>query len=264
MRRNKLKAIFAEGRPAVNAWLSIGSSYAAEGIARLGFDSVTVDFQHGMIGFETGLTLFQAISTTDAVPLARVPCNDPAQIMRVLDAGAYGVICPMISSQADALSFAQACRYTDRGNRSYGPSRGLLYGGSDYFDNANDEILVIPMIETRAAVENIEAILGVDGVDMIYIGPNDLALALGERPGQKVDGPETAAAIAYVLACARKAKKPVGIFCPDGVAARARVEQGFDLVTPGNDFGALTRELRSTLEIINGEKVSKSLVSSGY
>lgn len=264
MRKNKLKEIFAEGRPAINAWLSIGSSYAAEGVARQGFDSVTIDFQHGMIGFDTGLTMFQAISTTDAVPLARVSCNDAAQIMHILDAGAYGIICPMISTEEDARSFANACKYPSQGSRSFGPSRGLLYGGDDYFANANDEILVIPMIETCEAVENIDAILSVEDVDMIYIGPNDLALAYGERPGQGTDGPATAEAIAHVLKRTRAAKKLAGVFCANGEGARARVEQGFDLVTPGNDFGALTRELRSAVATIRGSEVGIQMKAGGY
>lgn len=253
MRRNKLKAMLKDGRPVLNAWLSIGSGYSAEGVAHQGFDSVTVDFQHGMIGFDTGLAMFQAISTTDAVPLARVPANDPAQIMRILDAGAYGVICPMISTEADARSFASSCRYADRGNRSFGPSRGLLYGGVDYFARANDEILVIPMIETREAVDNIDAILDVEEVDMIYVGPNDLALACGEQPGQATDGPKTAKAIRHVLARTHAANKTAGIFCPDAEGAKARIEQGFDLVTPGNDFGALTRALRAAVATIRGD-----------
>lgn len=264
MRRNTLKDALTDGRVAVNAWLSIGSSYAAEGVARQGFDSVTVDFQHGMIGFDTGLTMFQAISATDAVPLARVPANDPAQIMRVLDAGAYGVICPMISTEADARAFASACRYAPRGTRSFGPSRGLLYGGPDYFAEANDEILVIPMIETCEAVENIDAILGVEGVDMIYIGPNDLALALGERPGQQSDGPKTAEAVAHILARTRAAKKTAGIFCPDAEGAKARVDQGFDLVTPGNDFGALTKTLRAAVATIGGARTPAQTTAGGY
>lgn len=264
MRANRLKSVFAERRTAVNAWLSVGSSYLAEGVANQGFDSVTVDLQHGMFDFEAALTLFQAISTTDAVPLARVPANDPAQVMRLLDAGAFGVICPMISTRDEAWRFARACRYAPRGNRSFGPSRGLLYGGADYFAGADDEILVIPMIETREAVDNIDEILAVDEVDMVYLGPNDLALACGERPGAAEDGPRVAEAIAHVLARTHAAGKAAGIFCPDADGARARADAGFDLVTPGNDFGNLMRTLRGAVTRIRGTSAPVPGGSGGY
>jgi len=264
MRANRLKSVMADGGTAVNAWLSIGSGYAAEGVAHQGFDSVTVDLQHGMIGFDTALTMFQAISTTDAVPLARVPDNDPAQIMRLLDAGAYGIICPMISTPDQAWAFARACRYPPRGNRSFGPSRGLLYGGPDYFGRADEEMLVMPMIETREAVECIDAIVAIDEIDMVYIGPNDMALAYGEQPGSVIDGPRTAQAIAHVLERTHAVGKTAGIFCPDGAGARARAEEGFDLVTPGNDFGNLTRALRAAVGLIRGEGAPAGEPSGGY
>ena len=264
MRNNRLRKTFADGGTATNAWLSIPSSYSAEGVAHQGFDSVTVDLQHGMIGFQTAVTMLQAISTTDAVPLARVPCNDPAQVMRLLDAGAYGVICPMVSSVDDAARFARACRYPPRGNRSFGPSRGLLYGGPDYFDEADDQILAIPMIETREAVENIDAIAAVEEVDMVYIGPNDLALVYDERPGLESGAPRAAEAIAHVLERAHAAGKTAGIFCSSAKVAKERADQGFDLVTPGNDFGALTRAMRDSVALVRGAEASVPPSRGGY
>ena len=253
MRENSLKRLFANGGTAVNAWLSIASTYSAEGVAHQGFDSVTVDLQHGMIGFESAIAMFQAISTTDAIPLTRVARNDPAQVMQLLDAGAYGVICPMISTLDDAWTFARACRYPDRGSRSFGPSRGLLYGGPDYFSRANDEVMVIPMIETREGVENVDEILGVEEVDMVYIGPNDMALAYGERPGAEAEASRAGEAIAHVLERAHRVGKTAGIFCPNAEVARQRWEQGFDLVTPGNDFGTLTRAMRDAVTSVRGD-----------
>lgn len=253
MRENRLKRLLADRRTAVNAWLSIPSSYSAEGVARQGFDSVTVDLQHGMIGPETAVAMLQAISTTDAVPLVRVPRNDGAQIMWLLDAGAYGVICPMVSTADEARAFARACRYPDRGTRSFGPARGLLYGGADYVAEANGQILAIPMVETRRAVDDIDAILAVEDVDMLYIGPNDLAFAYGETPGSERAAPRTAEAIDHVLERTHAAGKTVGIFCPSAESAGRRRDQGFDLVTPGNDFGTLTRALRSAVATVRGE-----------
>src|SRR5438067_1863622 len=126
VRKNKVREIWAHGGCAVNGWLSIPSSYSAEGVAHQGFDSVTVDLQHGMTDIQAAIGMLQAISATDAMPLVRVGGNDPVAIMKMLDAGAYGVICPMISTLEDAERFADACRYPPRGHRSFGPSRGLL------------------------------------------------------------------------------------------------------------------------------------------
>lgn len=263
MRRNALRDIFARGEVAVNGWLSIPSGYSAEGVGHQGFDSVTVDLQHGMIGFDTAVAMLQALSSTPAVPLARVPWNDPAQIMHLLDAGAYGIICPMVSSADEARSFVASCRYPPRGLRSYGPTRGLLYGGRDYVAHADDTILAIPMIETLEAVARIDEILAVEGVDMIYVGPNDLALAHGEAAGAEAAAPRTAEAIARVLAAAKRAGKPAGIFCSGGAGARMRAEQGFDLVTPGNDFGNMIAALAAGVAAVRGLQPARA-AASGY
>ena len=250
MRPNTLKALLAQGAPITNAWLSIPSGYLAEGAGHQGFDAVTVDLQHGMIGVETAIGMLQAISATPAVPLVRAPSDAAAGIMHLLDAGAYGVICPMISTRAQTEQLVAACRYPPLGHRSFGPARGKLYGGADYFDAANDEILVIPMIETAQALENIDDILSVPGVDMIYVGPNDLALDLDECPGAEPQAARaTARALAPLLGRARAAGVATGIFCSDGALARQRLGEGSDLVTPGNDFaqlmGAMAQAVRA-------------------
>ena len=239
MRRNRLKDLKAQGAPIVNAWLSIASSYAAEAVAQQGFDAATVDCQHGMIGFESAISMLQAISTTSAIPLVRPSGNHPAEIMRFLDAGAYGVICPMISTAADAASLVSACRYPPAGTRSFGPARGMLYGGSDYLAHANDEILVLAMIETAEGLTNLEAIVATPGLDGIYVGPNDLALALGYLPTSESTEPIVAQAIERIRAAVIDGGKTAGIFCSSGTAAASRIRQGFDLVTPGNDAALL-------------------------
>ena len=253
MRPNKLRAMKAAGVPIVNAWMSIGSGYAAESIAHQGFDAATVDCQHGMIGFETALAMLQAISTTDVVPLVRPAALDPAAIMRFLDAGAYGVICPMISTVADAEALVRACRYPPLGNRSCGPARGLLYGGADYIEHANAEMLVMAMIETKAGLENLDAILAVPGLDGIYVGPNDLSLALGYRPENESSVPVVQEAIELVRARTMAAGGIAGIFCSNGGAAAMRIAQGFDLVTPGNDAALLRNAMRIAVNESRGQ-----------
>jgi len=132
MRENHLRTLFAKKKPALNGWASIGNSFVAELLADSGFDSVTVDLQHGLFSIESAVPMLQAISTTNAVPLVRCSENSLGEINKLLDAGAYGVICPLINSREDAEKFVRACHYSPRGGRSYGSARGVLYGGKDY------------------------------------------------------------------------------------------------------------------------------------
>lgn len=265
MRPNLIQERLHAGQNVLNGWLSIASSYSAEAMGHAGFHSVTVDMQHGMIGFTDALHMLQALSSTPATPLVRVSSLDGAEIMRALDAGSYGIICPMISIASEAAELVSACRYPPRGTRSFGPSRGLFHGGPDYVNHANDTIMTIPMIETVEGVENIDAILAVDGVEMIYIGPNDTALAFdGLVVGAR---PRAEAAIAHVLARARVAGVATGIFCADADDACRRLDQGFNLVTPGNDMGFLkSAAVRAIARIDSGDRgvQGTGTAASGY
>lgn len=251
MRANVVRNRIAAGDIVVNAWLSIGSSYSAEGMGCAGFHAVTVDLQHGMIGFSDALPMLQAISATPATPLVRVPDLDVARIMHLLDAGAYGIICPMISTPEEAAMLVAACRYPPLGNRSFGPSRGLLYGGPDYVSEADATVMAIPMIETAEAVERIDEILAVNGVDMVYLGPNDLAFALDGDV--KFPRPKSEAAIEHVRKRAAAQGIATGIFCTDAAEAKARADRGFHMVTPANDFAHLTRSAKAAVDHIVGQ-----------
>ncbi|MCT4717189.1 aldolase/citrate lyase family protein [Enterobacteriaceae bacterium H18W14] len=263
MRSNTLKAAFRRQQPIINGWLAIPSGYSAEIAGHQGYDSVTVDMQHGMIDFASALAMLQAISATPALPLARVNSNDPAQIMRLLDAGAWGIICPMVSTPEQAQQFVAACRYPPLGNRSFGPARALLYGGKDYPRYANDEILTLAMIETREGLKNLDAILATDGLDGVFIGPNDLSLTLTGSACAESQHPEMLAAIEMVLARSREHNKLAGIFCTSGQAAADRLAQGFNFVTPANDVMQLGRAAREAIALARGETPSAS-GSSGY
>ena len=188
MRKNKLKKLFKEGKAAINGWIEIPSSYSAEAMAHQGLDSLTIDLQHGAISQSDILQIFQAISTTEVVPMARLNWNEPDQIMKALDYGAYGIICPMVSNRNQAEKFVQACMYPPKGYRSFGPTRGFMYGGNDYVDHANDEILKIAMIETKEALNDLDKIMKTPDLDGVYIGPSDLSLSIGEKAG--FDKPE--------------------------------------------------------------------------
>jgi 4-hydroxy-2-oxoheptanedioate aldolase len=235
MRENTLKSIWARGEAVVNGWLSIPSSFSAEVMAHQGFDSLTIDMQHGVIDYQTAVTMLQAITTTPTIPLARVPWNDPAHLMKILDAGVYGVVCPMISTREQAEALVQACKYPPRGFRSWGPVRASIYAGSDYGDYANSEVVVMPMIETAEALKNLDEILSVPGVDAIYVGPSDLSLALGYKPRLDQTDAGVVEAQKKIVAACKKHGVVAGIHNNTAAYALQMIEQGYQFVTLASD-----------------------------
>ncbi len=182
MRPNTVKQKWSEGGVTIGGWLGLPSSYSAEIMANQGFDWLCIDTQHGGIDYTGAFSMLQALSTTPTVPFVRVPWIEPSIIMKYLDAGAYGIIVPMISTKADAEAAVKACRYPPDGLRSYGPNRVSYYAGDNYAVEANREIALIVMIETAEALENLDEICSVPGIDACYIGPSDLNQALGLHP----------------------------------------------------------------------------------
>ena len=247
MRENRIRRIWAEGGSVVNGWLAIANSFSAEIMANEAFDSMTVDLQHGMVDFQAAVTMLQAISSKDPTPLARVWWNDPAAIMKILDAGAYGVVCPMINNRVECESFVGACRYAPAGYRSFGPARGLLYGGTDYAAEANDTILTFAMIETREALDSLDEIMAVEGLDAVYVGPNDLATSLGYEPSLEPKEGEVIEAVDVILATAHKHGLKAGIHCPSGAIGRRMIEKGFRFVSMSNDSRLLAAAARAEI-----------------
>ncbi len=239
MRENRLRAVLASGETAVSAWLSTSSPYLAEVLSHCGYDAVTVDLQHGMFGLGQAVSLLQAVSAGPAMPMARCPSHDPATIGKLLDAGAYAIICPAVDTAAQAAAFVSACRYPPAGTRSFGPSRGLLYGGRDYAEHADSTILTWAMIESAQALENLPAILATPGLDGVFVGPNDLALSLGELPGQPQAPAAVSAALGRVAAATRAAGRWAGVFCADAQTARQMADLGYQFVTAGTDVGVM-------------------------
>ena len=241
MRANRLREIWAAGKPAIGGWCSMPGAFSAELMAAMGWDTVTIDTQHGMIGYSEMLAMLQAISTTPTVPLVRVSWNQPGEIMRALDSGAYGVICPRINNAAECAAFVQACHYPPEGFRSSGPTRAIVYGGPDYHAKANSQILTFAMIETAQGLANVEAIVATPGLDGVYIGPSDLSLGLGGPPGQDSDAPLLMTAFDKVLSACKKAGVRAAVHTNSVVYSQKMIARGFDLVTVGSD----TRYLRS-------------------
>jgi 4-hydroxy-2-oxoheptanedioate aldolase len=263
LRKNKLKKYIKEGKPIINGWLQIPSSFSAEVMAHQGWDSLTIDMQHGVVDYPNALQMLQAISSTDVTPLARVNWNEPGQIMKILDAGCYGVICPMVSNKSEAERFVQACMYPPKGYRSFGPIRGLIYGGSDYGEHANDEILKLAMIETKEALDNLDEIMSTPGVDGVYIGPADLSLAIGEKPS--FDNPEGSPQykkIVEILEHAKKNNIAAGIHNASAEYAKKMIDIGFNLVTVGSDQKALTTGAKS--EVSKLKKIDQKETSKTY
>ena len=263
MRKNKLKEIFKSGKSAVNGWLQIPNSFTAELMANQNWDSLTLDMQHGVIDYPNAVGMLQAISTTEVVPMARVNWNEPGQIMKILDAGAYGVICPMVSNKKEAENFIKACLYPPKGYRSYGPIRGLVYGGPDYSDEANKEILKFAMIETKESLENLDEIMKTPGLDGIYIGPADLSLAIGQKPSfDKPEGDPVYEVIMKILEQEKKNKIIAGIQNGQPEYAEKMIKKGFQLVTIGSDQRYMTAASKSALGKLKKDQIKDS--GKGY
>ena len=252
MRNNLLKSIWQNGKVVINGWLSIPSGFSAEVMAQQGYDSLTVDLQHGMHDFQTALQCFQAISTTSVVPLVRLPWLEPSIVMKALDAGAYGVVCPLINTRADAEKFVSYCRYPPTGQRSYGPNRVMLYAGADYAEHADAEILTLAMIETSEALESLDAILSTPGLDAVYVGPADLALAFGLKPTFEPTDPRMIEAFQMVAAAAQRHGKIAGIHTGSAAYALKMAQMGYRFITVSNDArllaGAASAGVRSLRE----------------
>jgi len=255
MRENRIRTIWKTGGAVLNGWLAIPTAFSAETMAHQGWDSLTIDLQHGIVDYQAAVNMLTAISTTDTVPVVRVPWLDPGILMKVLDAGAYAVICPMVNTREDAEKLVAATHYQPRGTRSFGPVRALLYGGEDYPKHAYDTIVVFAMIETRQALENLDDILSVKGLDAIYIGPSDLSLALGCTPAfDDVDKP-VAEAIDRILARAGEHGVVAGIHNGTPEAALRRIEKGFQFVTVSSDARLMAAGAKQVVAKMAGRAV---------
>ncbi len=262
MRPNELKKRLAAGVQAVNGWIAVPNSYQAEVYASCGWDSVTIDMQHGAPDVNDLISLLQAIQINNVTAMVRVPWNEPSVIMRALDAGAYGLICPMINTKAEAEAFVSAGRYPPFGARSNGPFRASQYAGADYQVKCNDEIQLFAMIETREALSNLDAILSVKGLDGVYVGPTDLSLSLGKPATLDPTDPEVLAAMKTIVDKTRKAGKIAGSHTDGPKTAHKRFADGYHFCTLINDIRLLAVAAQNAVREARGE--AKAEASKSY
>ena len=243
---SRLHTQLAAGETVLNGWLHLPGGVSAEVMGQAGYDALTIDLQHGLIGDGGLVSSLQAIAATPAAALVRVPWLHPPDLMRALDAGAVGVICPMIDTPEQASALVHACRYPPQGGRSYGPTRAsLIYPG--YLDRADAQTLVFAMIETATALTNLDAILDTPGLSGVYVGPADLSLSLTGTATLDFSIGEVADAVAHIAREANRRHLISGIFTQGGELARQAVSLGYRFVTAGSDFALLGGAARAVL-----------------
>jgi 4-hydroxy-2-oxoheptanedioate aldolase len=242
-----LPSLWREGRTTLGAWLSLREPFLAEIAGTSGYDYVCVDMQHGLSEIGHVIAALQAMARTPTVPIARVPWNEPGIIGRALDAGALGVIIPMVNTPDEAERAVGACRYAPVGARSFGPLAAGARFGAGYYGSANTTVACIPMIETRHAVEHIDDILAVPGIDAVYIGPADLSITYGLSPAVDQTDPVFAEALATVVAACQRHGVVPGVHASAPLAA-ARHAAGFRMITVGFDAAPAVQALRADVK----------------
>ena len=263
MKKNRILELWQNNKVCLNGWLSIPNSFTAEAMSKMGWDSITIDMQHGQNDYSSSISMLQAIANSNTIPFARVPWNEPGIIMKMLDLGVMGVIAPMINTKKECEDFVSYCNYPPRGQRSFGPMRAQLVYGSDYYDNANDQIISLAMIETKEAVENIDEILSVPNLTGVYIGPGDMSSSYGFKPQFDVKKDPIFSNIKMIAEKAIKKGKIAGIHNGTTDYAKEMIELGYKFVTVSSDFRSMSTHAQNIVnEMKNNEK--GKLSSSSY
>ena len=255
MKQNRMKQVLRQGKPVIGFVLGSSDPLVAEVVGRAGFDFIIVDTQHTTLSIGTAQDMLIGLHPTESTIVARAAWNDPVRIGQLLDLGAEGIIVPFVNTEAQARDAVAACKYPLEGTRSFGPRRAMsIYadGATDYSAHANDNILVLPQIETKEALDNLDAILSVKGVDGVMIGPADLSLSLGFIPGSNV--PKVDEAIRYVLDKCKEHNVPWGMFTSTMDLARKWLKQGGLIATGGSDLLFINQGVQRLLQEIRDLK----------
>ena len=263
MKTNPVRSKLKRGEPAIGSWITLPDTFGAHLMSKTGFEWLTVELEHTPITFETAAQMFAIIAANGIVPLARIPWNTGENIKRVLDTGAWGIIVPMVNSRAEAEAVVKAARYRPIGERSIGGSLHAANYGTDastYYAKANDEILVIVMAEHVDAVANIHSILGVEGIDAVFVGPNDLHASMGLPPTFDSDAPEFNEALKKILASAKAHGIAAGIHVVDAAQAQRRIAEGWQFIAVASEAGfmlAKAGEMTKALGLGTGGATAK-------
>ncbi len=250
MSKSKFGALWREGKTVWGAWLMLGNSITAEMVGYCGYDYVCIDTQHGLIDYTVALGMLQALNLANTVPLVRVGANSEQEIGKFLDAGAMGIIIPQVNAVEDAERAVEAVFYPPRGKRSFGPMRPSLRQGMSYYQNVNNEVVVIPQIETAEALDNLELILALPRIDMIYVGPADLRISMGLSPAMDGEEPEFVEAIDLIVRACQEADVIPAIHAENTDLCHKREDQGFRMITAVADFGMLQAGMKAQLHAV--------------
>lgn len=255
------------GKPVITGWSMLAAPIIPELFARSGYEAVTLDLQHGMHDFQSACDGFSALVLGGAHRIARIPVGDNATASRLADVGAECLIAPMINSKADAEAFAGAVKYPPVGERSWAPFRAVTLNKQtldDYHQNANSQTVALAMIETQAALDSLDEILSVPGLDGIFVGPSDLSLALSNGAKLDPNGEETARVCGEIAAAAQAAGKIAGIFCLGAAKVEEAVKQGYRLMSHGTDIMMFDQSARAALEEVATLSDRQGGPSAGY
>ena len=259
-----INKILKDKKYILNGWLSIPNSFTAEAMSKMGWDTITIDLQHGQNDYSTSVSMLQAISNSDVIPYARVPWNEPGIIMKMLDLGVLGIISPMINSKKQCEEFVSYCNYPPIGQRSFGPMRAQLIYGKDYFNNANNIISSFAMIETQEAVNNIDEILSVPNLTGIYIGPADMSSSFGLPPKFDVLEDPVFSNIQMLAKKANDKGKIAGIHNGTTNYAKKMIGLGYKLVTVSSDFRSMSHHAQQTVNEMRELNTNENSNSSSY
>jgi 4-hydroxy-2-oxoheptanedioate aldolase len=262
MRNNPVKQKLRSGQPSFGTWLSLGDLYATRVLARMGFDWLTLDIEHSAIDWSRATTIFAAVADAGCVPLARVPEGSHHYIKRVLDAGAWGIVVPMVDTVEQARIAIAAARYPPTGNRSVGGgmhAMNFAASAGEYYERANDEILVVLQTESPLGVKNAEAIYSLPGCDAIFVGPNDLRFQMRHGDGTFPTSAEHEAMIQRVIEVGKQVRTPTGIHCMDPESALERARQGMQFIAIGSDLRLMTQRAQEIIRKVKPDLADKDL-----
>lgn len=265
MYKNKVKQLWSEGKPALNGWCSIGNPFTAEIMAAQGYDSITIDWQHGALDYSDVLPMLQTMRASGATLMARVPWLDPAAIMKALDAGAMGIICPMINNRAESEEFVSYMRYPPHGQRSFGPTRANI-AIPGYGTAMDDQVLALAMIETKEGVANLQEIAATPGLDGIYIGPADLTLGTQAgrlAPGFDREEPEMIELIKRIAQACKENGIHACLHCGTPEYAARAIGWGFELTTVSGDSRLLAAAAAESVATFRKAVSGQGLCGSG-